>query len=90
MAGFRQKKLGEVSVVDFVSKNAPAVPLAHVLKFDARSASEGNAVGAPWMLTEKLPGVQLARVYANLTTAEKVSLFCLFECVSSKWIFRVR
>jgi hypothetical protein len=78
--GWVQAKMtGEVSLLEFVAKNAPTIPLACVLKSDARGASEGNSVGAPWMLTEKLSGVQLARVYANLTTAEKVCLLYLFE-----------
>jgi hypothetical protein len=78
------KMMGEVSLLEFVAKNAPTIPLARVLKSDARGASEGNSVGAPWMLTEKLSGVQLARVYANLTTAEKVCLLYLFECAPLK------
>ena len=69
-----QKMRGEITILCLLAQRAPQVPIPKVLASDVRASCEGNLVGAPWMLMEKVPGVELSRVYNNLSLAAKVRL----------------
>jgi len=65
---------GEIATLHLVAHRAPQVPIPRVVASDTRAGREGNEVGAPWMLMEKVPGVQLSRVYNNLSAIQNIPL----------------